>query len=38
MSIDATLNRRERGAVINVPVLSGSPFCFELEVDREIST
>ncbi len=28
----------EKGAVLDVPVLSSSPFCFELEVDRELST
>lgn len=28
----------EKGAVLEVPVLSSSPFSFELEVDREIST
>ncbi len=28
----------EQGAVLPVPVLSGSPFAFELEVAREIST
>ena len=28
----------EKGAVLPVPVLSDSPFCFELEVDRELST
>ncbi len=28
----------ENGSVLPVPVLCSSPFCFELEVDREIST
>lgn len=28
----------EKGAALDIPVLSSSPFCFELEVDREIST
>ena len=28
----------EQGAVLDVPVLCSSPFCFELEVDKEIST
>lgn len=28
----------EKGAVLSVPVLSSSPFCFELEVEKEIPT
>ena len=28
----------EQGAVLDVPVLLSSPFCFELEVDKEIAT
>jgi len=28
----------EQGAVLDVPVLCSSPFCFELEVDKEITT
>lgn len=28
----------EQGAVLDVPVLCSSPFCFELEVDKEIAT
>lgn len=28
----------EQGAVLDVPVLCSSPFCFELEVEKEIAT
>lgn len=28
----------EQGAVLDVPVLCSSPFCFELEVDKEFAT
>ena len=28
----------EQGAALDVPVLGSSPFCFELEVDKEIAT